>query len=432
MKNKFCRDLLSLTFLVMLFLHSPAQQKALKIGDSIPEQLWTTPMPVVNSPQKTIELNKDRDKLILLDFWNTWCSACLKGFPKMEDLQQKYGDRIKIVAVSSQDRATLEKFFATKNGQRFKRMLSVTDDQLFKKLFPHVGVPFIVWIKDGKLLNTTDGEQVNEKTIGELLTDSGISSLQTVIQHDEEGPLMLSQDINLEKEFALSNYIFFGKGRMRGLGFGSKFHRNGDIIYGRQFTNLSLAEMYSIITDEIFQKRRELFSDKRVIREIKATESFDNPKKADGTFEGSQLYSYDFIVPLAQAGSLYEKMFSYLNLVSDYTANIEKRTVPCLVLCRTSAQDKLATKGDSPEFMLKPSRTVVKNATLHSVANSLNGFPEIALPIVDETGYSGKIDMQMGDISTLPKLRKELARFDLDVVESTRSLEMLVIRDKGK
>ncbi|RZM15788.1 MAG: TlpA family protein disulfide reductase [Pedobacter sp.] len=216
MKNKFCRDAISLTFMTMLFLQIPAQQKPLKIGDPLPDQVWMSKLSIINAPEKTMELSKDRDKLILLDFWNTWCSACLKAFPKMEALQEQYGDRLKIVAVSSQDRPTLEKFFATKNGQRFKNVQSVTDDQLFKKLFPHVGVPFIVWIKDGKLLNTTDGEQVNEKTIGELLAGSGTSSLQTVVQRDEEGPLLISPDLALEKEFALSNYVFFGKGRMRG------------------------------------------------------------------------------------------------------------------------------------------------------------------------------------------------------------------------
>ena len=430
MKNKFCRDAISLTFMTMLFLQIPAQQKPLKIGDPLPDQVWTSKLSMINAPEKTMELSKDRDKLILLDFWNTWCSACLKAFPKMEALQKQYGDRLKIIAVSSQDRPTLEKFFATKNGQRFKNVQSVTDDQLFKKLFPHVGVPFIVWIKNGKLLNTTDGEQVNEKTIGELLTGSGTSSLQTVIQRDEEGPLLISPDLLLEKEFALSNYVFFGKGRMRGLGFGSKFHRSGEIIHGRQFTNLSVAEMYFSITDQIFQKRGELFSKKRVIRELKNPQFFDNPKKADGSLEGSYLYSYDFIVPVKQADQLYELMLAHLNQVSGYEATIEKRTVPYLALVRTSANDRLATKGGAAEFSLKYKKTMIKNAKLYGVANVLNGFPEITLPIVDETGYTGKIDLEMGDISTLSQLRKELSRYDLDLLETKGSLEMLIVREQ--
>ena len=431
MKKKFCREILSLTFLALLFLQLPAQQKALKIGDTIPEEIWTTPLPMVNSPNKTTTLAKDRDKLILLDFWATWCSACLKAFPKMESLQQQYGDRIKILAVSSQDRGTLEKFFATKNGQRFKEMRSVTDDQLFTKLFPHAGVPFIVWIKDGKLLNTTDGDQVTDKTVAEVL-DGAQSSLQTVVQRDDDGPLMMSPDINLEKGFVLNNYTFFGKGRMRGLGSGSRFHQSGAVTNGRQFTNLSLEDMYAAITNEIFQKRRDIFTKKRMIKEMKQVGSFENRKRTDSTFDENELYSYDFIVPITQADSLYPVMFSNLNLLSNYTAKIEKRNVPCLALVRTSSNDKLLTKGGAMEFVLNPSRTLVKNASMYNVVNSMNGFSEIALPIVDETGYTSNIDLQLANISTLANLKKELSRYDLDLIETQRSLEMLVIRDKIK
>lgn len=168
MKNIFYRRLVSLVFTLMAVNFISAQKKVLKLGDPFPSSIWATSLKVVNHPQKTIDLATDKNKLILLDFWNTWCSACLKGFPKMEELQKKFGDKIKILAVSNQDRPTLEKFFATKNGQRYKGVVSITGDKLFHGLFPHKGVPYIVWIKDGKLLNTTDGAQVSEKTIKEV------------------------------------------------------------------------------------------------------------------------------------------------------------------------------------------------------------------------------------------------------------------------
>ncbi len=49
----------------------------------------------------------------------------------MEELQKQFGDKIKILAVSNQDRVTLEKFFATKNGQRYKNVVSVAGDKMF-------------------------------------------------------------------------------------------------------------------------------------------------------------------------------------------------------------------------------------------------------------------------------------------------------------
>jgi thiol-disulfide isomerase/thioredoxin len=119
----------------------------LKIGDAVPNSVWTAPMEVVNHSQKTIKLSEDKDKLILLDFWNTWCSACLTGFPKMEELQKKFSGKIKILAVSNQDRATLEKFFASKNGQRYKEILSVAGDKILHSQFPHKGVPILYGLR---------------------------------------------------------------------------------------------------------------------------------------------------------------------------------------------------------------------------------------------------------------------------------------------
>ena len=152
----------------------------------------------MNYSGKTLSLKEDKDKLILLDFWNTWCSGCLLNFPKMETLEKQFKGKLKVLAVSNQDRVTLEKFFSGKNGQRYKGVVSVTGDKILHQLFPHVGVPYIVWIKDGKVINTTDAEQVNENTVGEVLKGEA-SSLQTVIQIGREKPLMLSENFSLEK-----------------------------------------------------------------------------------------------------------------------------------------------------------------------------------------------------------------------------------------
>ncbi|QOW09918.1 TlpA family protein disulfide reductase [Kaistella flava (ex Peng et al. 2021)] len=427
MKNKFCREILSLIFMMLLFSHAGAQQKPLKIGDALPEKIWRTPLQVVNAPQKTMTLSADQDKLILLDFWATWCSSCLKAFPKMENLQQHYGDRIKILAVSSQDRATLEKFFASKNGQRFKGMVSVTDDQLFTTLFPHAGVPFIVWIKNGKLLNTTDGDQVSEKTIAEVLNDSR-SSLQTVVQRDDDGPLMISSNLHLEKGFTLNHYTFFGKGRVRGLGYGTKFHREAGKTYGRQFTNLSLLEIYRAIAQELFNQNGEKLNVKRIHNLVEHREKIDFTPDSENE---SQLYSVDYLVPKAESDSLYRRMLRMVNENTAYHAIIQKKPTKCLVLKRTSTQDKIATKGGVSinTFLKNPS--VLQNTTLDFMLSALNANNDFtALPVIDETGYQGNVDLRFSAIKDLKTLQKDLAAYDLALEETERDLNVLVIEDK--
>ena len=411
---------MSLVFTLVAATTSFAQNKSLKIGESLPENIWSTPLQLVNHPQKTITLSQDKDKLILLDFWNTWCSSCLLNFPKMEELQKQFGDKIKILAVSNQDRLVLEKFFASKNGQRYKNVVSVAGDKMFHQLFPHKGVPYIIWIKDGKMLNTTDGAQVTEKTIQEVLGGEN-SSLQTVVQMSRDRPLMLSENFDNEKDLSMISYSLFAKGRIRGMGFGSGFHRSGQIVYGRQFTNFSFWEIASAIANEIFQKKNQSFNEKRRIIEFK------NPERR---VEDKSLYNYEYIVPQSKADSLYPLMLENLSRFADYKTIIEKRKVKCLVLKRTSTVDKLKTKGSEMSFLFSLSKTNLQNTSLYALVNSLNAVPTISLPIVDETGYPNNIDLTMGAISDLNSIRKELLRYDLDLVEAERVLDMLVISEK--
>ncbi|STD00406.1 TlpA family protein disulfide reductase [Chryseobacterium carnipullorum] len=255
MKNIFCRELMSFAFTIMATTTSFAQKKFVKIGDPIPEIFWTTPLQVVNHPQKTIDLSEDKNKLILLDFWSTWCSACLMSLPKIEALQQKFGDKVKILPVSSQDKAALEKFFTSPNGHKYKSMLSTYGDKNLHNLFPHTGVPFIVWIKDGKLFNTTDAKQLNEQTINEVLSGQK-SSLQTIIQMSRERPLMLSEDYDRQRNVRLLNYSFFVKGQIPDIGAGGTYRKTASgKIHGRQFTNLPLWDMYYAIGYELFKQQ---------------------------------------------------------------------------------------------------------------------------------------------------------------------------------
>ncbi len=87
------------------------QIKPLKIGDTIPELLWNTPLKVVNHPsaREQITLNDYRDKkLIILDFWATWCGSCIKSFPKIAQLQTNFSEVQYLLGNSTSTRNTAE------------------------------------------------------------------------------------------------------------------------------------------------------------------------------------------------------------------------------------------------------------------------------------------------------------------------------------
>jgi len=59
-------------------------------------------LPQLNGPE--LRLSSYRGKVVLLDFWATWCVPCREETPRLVELQQKYGDQgLQIIGVSMDD-----------------------------------------------------------------------------------------------------------------------------------------------------------------------------------------------------------------------------------------------------------------------------------------------------------------------------------------
>lgn len=432
MEKKFCRDIIALVFLVLLSLQIPAQQKVFKVGDVLPEDFWTKSHQIVNSTEKSIKLSEHRGKLILLDFWNTWCSGCLIAFPKMEQLQEQFRDQIFIQAVTGQNRQLLDKFFSSKNGQRFKSIKSVTEDKYFNQVFPHIGEPFIVWIQDGKVVNTTDSRQVTAENIAEVLKGHS-ESLQTVTSIDRKRPFMLDENFDRQRNVTMLNYSIFMKGHVPGIGAGGKYKYSASKKeIGRQFTNLPLSDIFFGIGLKAFNsiKSEGRFNEKRMILNLKDASKFYAKNESNGTFENSDLYSFEHNVPEDKADSLYVDMLEVLNRYSNYNAKIKVLQTDCLVLKRTTDTNLIATKGGKRISTFPQAPAILQNAPLLHMINMINGVTPIQLPLLDETGISENVDLKISGVFSVEQLIRELAPYGLTIVRENRPLEMLVISEK--
>ena len=52
----------------------------------------------------TVTLSKSRGRVVVLDFWATWCPPCLMSIPELVDLQEKYRDSgLVVIGISLDD-----------------------------------------------------------------------------------------------------------------------------------------------------------------------------------------------------------------------------------------------------------------------------------------------------------------------------------------
>ena len=66
-----------------------------------------------------ISLDSMQGKVVVVDFWATWCGPCKQSFPKLEALSKKVSDKVVIVGVSVDDEKKGIVEFAKENGASF-------------------------------------------------------------------------------------------------------------------------------------------------------------------------------------------------------------------------------------------------------------------------------------------------------------------------
>ncbi len=55
---------------------------------------------LVDTKGKKISLSKYRGKVVILDFWATWCPPCRRGIPDLIDIQKQYKNKVAVIGVS--------------------------------------------------------------------------------------------------------------------------------------------------------------------------------------------------------------------------------------------------------------------------------------------------------------------------------------------
>ena len=123
---------------------------------------------------QTVKLSDYRGKVVLLNFWATWCGPCKIEIPWFIEFQNKYGkDGLQVVGVSVDDTQAKLKPYVAQMKMNYLVLQGLDHDDLQDAYGPMFGIPVTVLIsRDGKVCAKHTGlssRDAFEKEIKSLL-----------------------------------------------------------------------------------------------------------------------------------------------------------------------------------------------------------------------------------------------------------------------
>jgi len=156
-------------FLAVVFLGlsiQMASSSGLKRGDRPPLLQATTLLQA--PPGATMDAKALHGKVVVLEFWATWCGPCVAAIPHLNELADKFKDQpVQFIAITAEDEATIKPFLAKRPIHAW---VALDTNRAMNTAYGIRAIPHTVILgKDGKIAAITYPAMLTEKHIHDLL-----------------------------------------------------------------------------------------------------------------------------------------------------------------------------------------------------------------------------------------------------------------------
>lgn len=383
--------------LLLICLSLQLNAQALGLGERIPPLSFY----LLGEPPTTLSSEALTGKVILLDFWATWCSPCIDGMPHLDELQTTFRDQLQVIAVSEEKQDRLARFIQ-KTGHQF---LFAQDTGALRQLFPYRVIPHAVLINHrGEVAAITSPDNITPALIEKVLRGESLNLPVNRKQHNFD-PLTdyFQADTLTEYSFDLQPYN-------PDLPSFSKQYNQGPFKHRR-------LTAYNLTIDGLYREAYQISG-------LRLELEFDEDLVA--WEEESNRYCMDIIV--SDPSELFTALQKELQITHPVKARMEKRTRD-VVLIQTIEGKVLAPEGaHTNSTMGRGDGFSSEGATMEDFCAYLEGFGIFSYPVVDETGVPGAYNIDFAfDLENPDTFRAAMEKLGLRYAKAQREIEVLVL-----
>jgi thiol-disulfide isomerase/thioredoxin len=366
---------------------------------------------VMRGDVKSIKWNTLQDKVVILDFFDTFCSTCIQSMPHLQKLQEQYGSKIQVINVTWQDQNTLEKFFA---GNQFVKENNVNlpviyQDIELRKMFPYKAAPHLVMIYKGKVQAITFNRMLTVENLNKLLEQGWIK----LPLKNDFGKLDLNQSTtNIKVGVWLSKY-------QEGVPSQSLKIKHDTLTnhYQSTITNRSILRTLLNVWSSI-QKPDFLVNSYRIHWRVKDSTRFDDLLGEGERWLVENAISYERWDKIKRSDSLQARIIlndidNLLGIKSYWKK--EKRSCLILQKCAPEKNNQIIEKKQSIAGT--------------SVLAGLMAFSGKYKPVIDHVRNEALLEI--GSYDNLEDLNKQLRTYGMEIVDGTDMVEMFVVEEKN-